>query len=658
MNGSKNKDGSYSWYVPHNEPYIAAGDDTDYSRETGLVPSGSTFIEIDDQLTTSTNLATSYRLYPGISEEDNGNYKKYSDLSNFKVIADYQYNFIVTITENGLGIEQTTNLEFTSSAIANTSYKVKLPEKNNCYMIHPRIQFLNTDDLGNNKYKVKSVWEMPVHQRINEYWGNGWNIEGIGDPGNMINDDTEWQAEVIWQDINGRAFHFCDEYATDDSKSDVFNGLGKNPVYFMLDSDRLNETIKNIGSLNERTDIYGNILIGVKKKGSSEYLWSWHLWITDYDPNGVPAYSSTGAYLYYPHVASYGKVNDVDYQGYYNYVSASSYSLAYGGNVQHYFHDDNTSLYSEYKWTSTGNKIWDTGIYQNKWIMDRNLGAQAPGNADVRDPVEGFGMYYQYGRKDPFPYHGSGTKIDADKYKLYNIKGEAIGNWSKKAGPVDMNTGVKNPTTVYYNSGNTWTSNNRDAAWYSPEQQNNSEGNEGGVKYGKKTIFDPCPPGWCIPVFDAFDFLNRNIWYSAAQPVVAYANQDAADRNIRHFNLVTLKKSSSSANFGFIIPSQGCLVPSTGELAHPESTDSRGYFWVQDRSSDHYNVTVGTLNLYRGSPQIHQGQGFGCGYESGDNPNATTKTRNGYTYKIATRVGYRENFSASRGHNIRCIQVP
>lgn len=97
--------------------------------------------------------------------------------------------------------------------------------------------------------------------RANTFWSN----PDVGDAYNVIDNNTEWTAEVIWQDIDHRAISFCGA----DGKviiGDTINGKGLKPLYVKV-----------------TTSTFGNIVVGIKKKGagSNAYLWSWHLWLTD-----------------------------------------------------------------------------------------------------------------------------------------------------------------------------------------------------------------------------------------------------------------------------------------------------------------------------------------------------------------------------------------
>jgi len=108
-------------------------------------------------------------------------------------------------------------------------------------------------------------------------------------------------------------------------------------------------------------------------------------------------------------------------------------------------------------------------------IMDRNLGAIQPAvAAESFVPVEAYGLYYQWGRKDPF----------------------FTSNWKRNAstdltfvnpGTVSTDVSVENPTVWYYNNDgstkpatNNWNSSEVTTLW-----------DDSG-----KTIYDPCPEGY------------------------------------------------------------------------------------------------------------------------------------------------------------------
>ena len=97
-----------------------------------------------------------------------------------------------------------------------------------------------------------------------------------------------------------------------------------------------------------------------------------------------------------------------------------------------------------------------------KTFMDRNLGA-----TENTLSVNSRGLFYQWGRKDPFP------------------KEETLTGFSIAAsGRVSMGTTIKNPG-AFNPYGGDWNSTRNDNLW-------NSTSNT-------KTIYDPCPLGWRVP---------------------------------------------------------------------------------------------------------------------------------------------------------------
>lgn len=438
-------------------------------------------------------MQVAYKLYPGTT---NGA-TSYDDIDNFDIIADNQYTLNISVSDDGVKyVGTTTNGVFVGNQGNSTDVYVKkvvLPPHNNCYMIHPKYSdAINPAAVSTSNNTT--VYELPIYERINEFWGST-----DGDANNVIGDNTEWVADVIWQDINARAIYFTDE--TGSADQDVFNGKGKKPVYFKLNRATLSASTPGYDC---KKDIYGNILVGVKKKGASVYLWSWHLWVTDYNPDVAvnSGFTNKTSNLLYIKNTSENAVGDIDLQGvYYNEnTSTTSYeSYKYKGMVHHYkstmsawtSQSPSTADVPSFAASST---VWDGGgMYANKWIMDRNLGAQSPNNADIANPAEAFGLYYQYGRKDPFSYNN-----------IYDINGNVrAARWTiSSADEGTIKLGVQHPNIFYKVSSNVkWAGSSASSnAWFNPNWNNS------GYVRGQKTLFDPCPPGWCIPVPEIYSY--------------------------------------------------------------------------------------------------------------------------------------------------------
>ncbi len=122
--------------------------------------------------------------------------------------------------------------------------------------------------------------------------------------------------------------------------------------------------------------------------------------------------------------------------------------------------------------------INDAGI-----MMDRNLGATSCGGKTHGEYVASYGLLYQWGRKDPF-MSSSGYKND--------LMAVSTSNWTAVHSHTETGTieySISHPTTFIgsnvYN--NDWL--------YSGSSMRDE------TRWGdRKTIYDPCPLGWKVPL--------------------------------------------------------------------------------------------------------------------------------------------------------------
>ena len=193
----------------------------------------------------------------------------------------------------------------------------------------------------------------------------------------------------------------------------------------------------------------GNAVVAVRNSRTGEIVWSWHIWVTDYDPDAITPGVSGGPYT----------------------------AAGANGNVYRYI---STA-------TNSRNYIW----------MDRNLGATTaePGSIGVH------GFTYQFGRKDPFPGPDA-VSGSITQRPIYNESGLlAVGSsgivYNTDAVP-DNNllNAIQYPMTFYYRNATPYD-------WYSGNHslRNHTLWNlPAADPDGKtKTVFDPCPEGWRVP---------------------------------------------------------------------------------------------------------------------------------------------------------------
>lgn len=170
----------------------------------------------------------------------------------------------------------------------------------------------------------------------------------------------------------------------------------------------------------------GNALIGLFDS-KDNCIWSWHIWVTAYDPA----------------------------------ASAQTYT---GGAV----------------------------------FMDRNLGALSPSGSNMSS----YGLYYQWGRKDPFVYPSSGSSsapysVTYSNGYDYDVTAPEMGH-----GEMTVAYAVAHPWT--FMSGVALGDDRYDDApdWLSPQNPNlwgNASSSTALADKGAKSVYDPCPPGWRVP---------------------------------------------------------------------------------------------------------------------------------------------------------------
>jgi hypothetical protein len=170
----------------------------------------------------------------------------------------------------------------------------------------------------------------------------------------------------------------------------------------------------------------GNAVVAIKKKNTDAIVWSYHIWVTNYNPDD-------------------------------------------GGAT----------------WTNPNNADYT--------FMDRNLGATTTSTL-----LGSFGLFYQWGRKDPFPGGESGTAGYSKLTEFSGLPGSKNTNQltvTNKTASVDgFNAGIIEAITkplTFFSTLNLntsgWLPFYTDTLWNSHDD--------------KKTIYDPCPDGWQVPVY-------------------------------------------------------------------------------------------------------------------------------------------------------------
>jgi uncharacterized protein (TIGR02145 family) len=169
--------------------------------------------------------------------------------------------------------------------------------------------------------------------------------------------------------------------------------------------------------------------------------------------------------------------------------------------------DSNETIYWSYHIWVTGYDPDATGANFSEptetgfVFMDRNLGAKTP---DLGYGI-GKGLFYQWGRKDPFPATGSVYAVASDD----------------SVGTIDY--AIQHPDEFIKNGSGNWLYTNDNTLW-----GHNST----------KTAYDPCPEGWRVPSFVGGTIANYSPWkgytkdngtWTAGEGYYTFAGDDNAN---------------------------------------------------------------------------------------------------------------------------------
>ena len=214
----------------------------------------------------------------------------------------------------------------------------------------------------------------------------------------------------------------------------------------------------------------GNAVIAVKNS-SGNIVWSWHIWVTDQDWSRSLTTVATGAHNYIVTPVNVGWVPG-----------------------------DETRV--TYKGSNCLVRVTTNSGSQLSFRVDQ------PNNVTVTARKDGFSPYYQWGRKDPFIPSNGGNGSSANK-TVYDISGNDITSTitpqTKKTNATTTKGGsIQNPTMWYY-SGDLWES----ETYYNNWDINNNLVNNIATAT-EKTVYDPCPPGFCVPTDNLYNFMGDN----------------------------------------------------------------------------------------------------------------------------------------------------
>lgn len=227
---------------------------------------------------------------------------------------------------------------------------------------------------------------------------------------------------------------------------------------------------------NCKNDGNGNVIWGLKS-ADGRWVWTWHIWLSDlvvesdnqilYTNSALPIFASAAEYK-----ANFGAITG---------IGVRFPKLTADGPVK-------------------------------KVFLDRNMGAKtssylSTGTIQSSEGLKHYGLYYQWGRKDPFPASiylsqpGGVNSKEADIYTTKSNIGILYGSMQghKTQTPISMTQSINMPLLLVHARYQDWCIDVKTSRWNETTTP---------MSKGKKTIYDPSPYGWRLNWGAGNEFVN------------------------------------------------------------------------------------------------------------------------------------------------------
>lgn len=227
--------------------------------------------------------------------------------------------------------------------------------------------------------------------------------------------------------------------------------------------------------------------------------------------NGEAGIISSGAQTLYPEVedispvtahllweSQLGLISDVELK--YGYVRFKlPDSSARGNAVIAVYDKEGKVLWSWHMWITDRPAEQSFSVGEHTiTLLDRNIGATKAVCSNANDALATYGLYYQWGRKDPSmgppTYNYSPINLNTSSYYDFSSDEKTAAEVTQFAQPT-LRNGVENPMYLILPTGQpltyifNWTYQRYDFLW----------GYDTATGMTTKTIYDPCPYGYRVP---------------------------------------------------------------------------------------------------------------------------------------------------------------
>lgn len=353
-------------------------------------------------------------------------------------------------------------------------------------------------------------------------------------------------------------------------------------VLVWTDAEGLVQNVKLVNNKTISFDIpqdkirQGNAVIAFKTAG--RIRWSWHIWVTDYVPFLLDAEP------YDPDVTPKDKrIMNNDNEAF--YIMPVNLGWCDGEKSSYARRDIKIRFTQEY-----------TGDTLESDIIQEAIDIYEHGN----------NPYYQYGRKDPMlPIMLSYDMVTwADKV-VY-----PTGAFTRYNQQADISTAIMNPAAFFAYDGD-WCAKEYYTLWNTQHTD---------AARTTKTVYDPCPPGYCVPpnkVFSGMSLNGERLLGDVALGNKANSPMKTEQEIRNRFGFVFYCKNLSGAGqydptWGeFFIPMMGSRYFDTGASDRPNT----GFFWTSYSAKEMSGVSKVARNVSAGilvvDPYDNSNRAFG-----------------------------------------------
>ena len=347
----------------------------------------------------------------------------------------------------------------------------------------------------------------------------------------------------------------------------------------------------------------GNIVIALRRNsGNKEILWSWHIWVSDgYDAN-----------------------SDGRGEGF------STFNVATREGVM----ASNDFLPITLGWCDTGtattykDRVWWVKVIQN--TSGNELLFRVVQRTEPTADATSSGTFYQWGRKDPFPPtdgdspRNKACTVSESQYNPIQGTNKLILTYSNFETAA---MSIQHPNYFYVSSNMADAIDGGFYNWlkntlYPNNLWNMNQGSSTDDKVISKTVYDPCPPGFCMPNKYAFTLFTTTGTDSNKK-----AEFNVLDRN--GDGVIDNGDFKNGANYGWYfytnasksvsvwIPAFGLRDRQTGDYKYtltPQYGDKMGNYWTGAPSHYQNGTAATSLDETRDLIYPHAGESRSYGY--------------------------------------------